>query len=140
MSESNEQIALFDLIRRLEGKYPLLKRVYHVPNGGMRHKATAGRLKAEGVRPGVLDINIDVPQRKVDGLKYSHGLRGDDCLTTVYHGLRIEMKFGKNKPTAEQKDWLEYYESAGYQTAVCYTSIEAWNVIVKYLGYGELKK
>ena len=135
MSESDEQIALFDLIRRLEGKYPLLKRVYHVPNGGMRHKATAGRLKAEGVRPGVLDINVDVPRWG--------DIVGEIDAYPVYElipGLRIEMKFGRNRPTAEQKDWLEYYKLAGYQTAVCYTSIEAWNVIVKYLGYDELVK
>ena len=31
---------------------------FHVPNGGQRHGAVAGKLKAQGVKPGVPDIFI----------------------------------------------------------------------------------
>lgn len=35
-----------------------------------------------------------------------------------YSGLAIELKWGKNKPTPEQKEKLAYLESQGWKTAV----------------------
>ena len=34
--------------------------VFHIPNGGSRHKAEAARLKAQGVKAGVPDLCIPV--------------------------------------------------------------------------------
>lgn len=53
-TESEEQIAL---VQWLEAQHPEVP-FFHVPNGGNRSKATAGRLKAEGVRAGVPDIYL----------------------------------------------------------------------------------
>ena len=65
-----------------------------MPNGGHRNKATAGKLKAEGVRAGVPDLMLLYPR---------HG----------YHGLVIELKVGHNVATREQNEWLTLVESGG---------------------------
>lgn len=62
MSESSHQIALFRWAAVAEATRPELALLYSVPNGGARHKATAGRLKAEGVRAGVPDVCLPVPR------------------------------------------------------------------------------
>ena len=87
-TESAEQIGLFRWAEFQAGAYPELHRLFHIPNGGHRHKATAGRLRAEGVKSGVPDICLPVP-------------RGP------YHGLYIEMKRMRGNDTSEtQDDWL----------------------------------
>ncbi len=56
VSESVEQINLFRWAVLHERAYPELILLHHIPNGGLRNKTTAKRLKAEGVKPGVPDI------------------------------------------------------------------------------------
>ena len=58
--EHQEQCALMDWARLSEKRYPELKWLFAVPNGGKRSKAVAGKLKASGVKPGVLDLNLPV--------------------------------------------------------------------------------
>lgn len=114
MSEEQEQIALMDMVRLHIPTYPMLEHLFHIPNGGRRGKREAGRMKQAGVKPGVSDLFLPYP-------------------TDTYHGLWIEMKFGKNKPTKEQKKWLEAMEEYGYAYAVCWGWEEAWGVIVAYI-------
>lgn len=114
MSESDEQIALFQWAAYSSGKYPELDLMYHIPNGGKRSITTAVRLKAEGTKAGVPDICLPVPNGG-------------------YHGLYIEMKSGKNKTTALQDKWLEALAFQGYETAVCYGWESAKDLIVEYL-------
>lgn len=45
-SEDNEQIALLRWAAMQSGKYPELKLLYHIPNGGRRSKSEAARFKA----------------------------------------------------------------------------------------------
>ena len=116
--EHNEQVALFEWAAY--DKRPELKMLFAVPNGGHRHKAVAGKLKAEGVKAGVEDVFLDVA-------------RGG------YHGLRIEMKAGKNKPTPEQKDWMARHNAEGYLAIVCYSWAEAREVIEGYLELSKAK-
>lgn len=87
--------------------------IYAIPNGGARDPRTGVGLKAEGVRKGIPDISVDVP---------SGG----------YHGLKIEMKAGKNKMTPEQKEYFERFQKHGYKTAVCYSFDEAIKVVEEY--------
>jgi len=82
-------------------------------NGGLRGKAEAARLKAEGVKAGVPDLCIPIA-------------RGG------YHGLFVEMKFGRNKPTDEQMKWLSTLERNGYMATVCWGAEEAIAVIEQY--------
>ncbi len=114
MSEHQEQAALFHWARTQEAEIPELQMLYAVPNGGHRHKAVAAKLKAEGVKPGVLDVNLDVA-------------RG------VYNGLRIEMKYGANQPSPNQREWMNRYYEQGFLPIVCWSWVDASTAILAYL-------
>lgn len=113
-NEDAMQIALFRLIDAAVAEYPEMAFVYHVPNGGYRSKATAGRLKAMGVRRGPCDVQLDVA-------------RGG------YHGLRIELKMPGNKPRAEQAAWLEQLRRENYLVRVHHAPDTAFQTIIDYL-------
>lgn len=99
--------------------YRELAYFYAVPNGGFRHKAVAGKMKAQGVRAGVLDFNLDVA-------------RGP------YHGLRIELKrrVGGTVSLA-QKAWIAELTHQGYLVVVCRGWEEARDRLVDYLNAEE---
>lgn len=97
MSEHDEQTALFQALAYL----PAAKWVFAIPNGGLRNMQVAIKLKAEGAKRGVWDIFVPVA-------------RGG------HHGLFIEMKFGKNKLTAEQTEFRQFVEEQGYCCKVFY--------------------
>lgn len=108
MSEHAEQCAFVEWLRW--NRIPH----YAIPNGGSRNKIEAARLKDEGVSPGVPDLCIPVP-------------RGGT------HGLYIEMKFGKNKTSTAQNEWIARLTSEGYACAVCYSADAAIKVTKEYL-------
>lgn len=84
-----------ELVRWFRQTWPDI-RILAIPNGGARSKATAGRLKAEGVSAGVPDLFIPA-------------LR-----------LWIEMKRTKGgSVSVEQNDWMIYLKSCGYECIVC---------------------
>ena len=118
--EHQEQVALIDWCKFHEGKYPELKMLYAVPNGGHRHVATAIKLKREGVRAGVPDLCLPVA-------------RGGS------HGLYVEMKCLPNKPTKEQAVWIENLREQGYMSIVCYDWITASEALKAYLGLGKAR-
>jgi hypothetical protein len=43
------------------------------------------------------------------------------------------MKVGRNRPTPDQRRWLEFLAGQGYRTAVCFSAAEAIEVITRYL-------
>jgi hypothetical protein len=91
-SEHFEQRELVCWFRR---KWPDV-RIFAIPNGGYRSRATAGRLKAEGVSSGVPDLCIPAWR------------------------LWVEMKRTKGGSVSpEQKDWIKYLEDVGYCVKVC---------------------
>lgn len=102
VSEDDLQISCFQWIELMRPAHPILEWVIHVPNGGKRPRGAAGKLKAMGVKPGVLDVLLPLPYNG-------------------WSGLAIEMKVGSNKTTEQQDDWLDVFEASGYYTAVCYT-------------------
>ena len=116
-SESLEQQAVITFCNYQKWRLPDADRIFHVANEGKRSKAEAVRLKAEGVRAGIPDLCLPVP------------LNG-------YHGMYIEMKRPdhKNKPTEDQKDWLDYFNRVGYKAVVCYGYVEAVTEIQRYYG------
>ena len=121
MSEHDEQVALFNWARLMsESRHPQLAMMFSIPNGGKRKSGWWE--KAEGLKAGVPDIFLAVP--------VSHWGNG---YQTQKHGLFIEMKFGKNKPTAGQKGWLSTLEMEGYDTVVCNSFEEAKQAIIDYL-------
>lgn len=126
MSEHDEQVGLFEILSRYEQKYPELKWVFAIPNGGKRHPATAAKMKAEGVRSGVWDVFV--PHYRNSSYINDHA-----C------GLFIEMKFGKNGLTDNQKAFREALEyDFGFAFAVCYSAEEAARAIGEYLEIEEL--
>jgi len=100
------------------GAHPELAHVFAIPNGGHRHKATAAKLKAEGVKAGVPDLFLPVA-------------RGG------YHGLFMETKIKPNKPTAKQVDWLDALQQLGYAAEVCYGYEGLVECVNWYLGLSE---
>lgn len=87
--------------------------IVHIPNEGKRSLSYAARMKRMGLRSGFPDLLVPLA-------------RGG------YHGLFIEMKYGKNKTTKEQKEWLERLSAEGYACAVCYNAAEAIKIIESY--------
>jgi hypothetical protein len=88
---------------------------YAVPNGGWRNKATAAKLKASGVKPGVPDLVIAEP-------------RGG------YHGLYIELKRVKGGAVSPaQKEWLSALSARGYKAVVRKGAKAAVKTIIEYL-------
>lgn len=115
MSEEAQQMALFNLLAIAEGRVPELRYAFHTPNGGVRNKATAARMRRMGARAGVPDILIPVR-------------RGP------YTGLSVEMKYGNNRPTLAQREWLSHLERQGW---LCYVEYD-WTIagarILAYFG------
>ena len=112
--EAAEQETLFTWASYQLGTFPELDMLYHVPNGGSRNKFEAAKLKRQGVKAGVPDIVLPVAR---DG----------------FHGLYIELKYGKNKPTEDQKKWIARLKEQGYKAITCYGWREAAGVIENYL-------
>ena len=82
--ETAEQIKLFTWAKTREDIVPELRLMYHVPNEGKRNAGGGQILKAAGLRAGVPDVCLPVAR-------------------FGFNALYIEMKYGKNKPTAAQK-------------------------------------
>ena len=89
--------------------------IYASPNGGYRNKVEAYNLKLQGVKSGVPDLFLSYPSKP-------------------FCGFYIEMKWGKNKTTENQNDWIKRLSAVGYKCSVCYSSDEAIGEIKKYLG------
>jgi VRR-NUC domain len=79
--------------------HPEARRAYAIPNGGQRNAVVAAKLKAEGVRKGVLDVHLPLA-------------RGGA------HGLYIEHKAGKNRLSEEQAEEVDRLVADGYTVAV----------------------
>lgn len=115
--EHHDQVTLFRWAEYQSKRLPELALMFAIPNGGKRSKATAAKLKAEGVKSGVPDLCLPVA-------------RGE------YHGLFIEMKAGRNKPTPPQVQWHMRLSQQGYRVAVCWGWEAAREVIEEYLTTG----
>ena len=98
-TEHEEQREVVKWFRRKYGPV----RIFAIPNGGFRSRATAARLKAEGVSPGVPDLFIP------------------------FHRLWVEMKRVKDgRLSTDQKDWQRYLTTeCGYHWMVCYGAEDA---------------
>lgn len=114
-TEDEEQIALFQWADWLSGRYPELKLLLHIPNGGKRGKAEAGRFKAMGVKPGVPDILLPISRGKS-------------------HGLWIELKrVHKGRISSSQREWLHALRLQGYAAYVCNGWEHASKTIINYI-------
>lgn len=112
--EDTEQMSVIDWANWNTRRFPELKLLFHIPNGGKRDVKEASRFKAMGVKAGVPDLCLPV------------AMNG-------YAGLYIEMKYGKNTTTAKQKEWIQALKDQGYKVEVCYSGVEAAQELENYL-------
>lgn len=113
-SEDTEQIHVCNWAAWNENRYPELKWLHHIPNGGSRNRAEAVKLKQMGVKSGVSDLCLPYPKG-------------------IYCGLYIEMKYDKGRHQPSQKEFLTDMAAAGHYVATCYTARDAVEVLEKYL-------
>ncbi len=113
-SELNHQILLFNWANTHLAQYPELFLLNASLNGVRLAMREALKAKASGMKKGYPDIFLPVARN-------------------TYHGLFIEMKIGKNKPTIQQLQWHEKLIAQGYLVHVCYGFEEAKQVIINYL-------
>lgn len=124
MSEATEQMALFEFLATMEGRYELLSRVFHVPNGEKREKATAARLKAMGVKRGVWDVWAPFHNR-VEIAGYRPGF---------FVGCVIEMKSETGPMTQEQLEWRHFLTKEGWYCAIFRDWRDAAKLILRWVG------
>lgn len=122
-SEHAEQVALFDWIEvaqwgASDEHRAALALAHGIPNGGKRNPATAGRLKAEGVRAGVPDVCL--PCRSADG---------------AYIGLYIELKRQRGGTVSPvQECWHAALRAAGHRVVVARGWMAAAEAVADHLG------
>lgn len=113
--EGMEQAALMkELTLRLPKVAAL---IYHVPNGGQRHKLVAIKLKEQGVKAGVPDLVLPMA-------------RGG------YFGLYLEFKATAPNDaavSASQHAWIRQLNEQGYLAIVCRGHFDAMEQIRAYL-------
>jgi hypothetical protein len=91
VTEQKLQVAIVKLLHVLENQGRL--RFFHVPNGGSRHVVEAVNLKKQGVRKGVPDLVIVLPNGRT---------------------LFWELKSPKGDIRREQRDWAQYLTDSGF--------------------------
>ena len=96
-------------------KWPELAMLYHVPNEGKRTGRQGQTLHDAGLKRGVPDLCLPVA-------------RGG------YHGLYIEMKTEKGRPSDPQKWWIEHLKLQGYYATVCHGYSHAILTLEWYMG------
>jgi hypothetical protein len=119
--EHEEQAAVVQWAQENEGRWPELRLLFAVPNGGYRDPITAKLLAESGVKAGVPDMLLPCARRDEDG--------------SVLHGLWIELKRRdhSNHPSPEQGVWLSALRREGYRAVVCYGAPEAIDALCTYL-------
>lgn len=96
-----------------------LKLLHAIPNGGLRSKTEAARMKAAGVRAGVPDVCLPVARK--------------GC-----HGLYIELKRRQGgRISPEQMSWMYDLTAQGYRCMVCKGWEEAAREIAEYMDLPE---
>lgn len=126
-AEHHEQVALINKVRELEPAYPELELLFAVPNGGHRNISVAKKMKAEGVRAGVLDLFLPVARWPHPG-----------CAIEMKAEYRYVDPDGQARTrrgsTSDAQDWwIEKLRAQGWRVEVCYSAGAAMEVLLGYL-------
>lgn len=105
-SEREEQIGF---VNWFESKFSGV-RIFHIPNGGHRSMIVAKSLKAEGVKPGVPDLQVPAWRLWIEMKRVTGGRLSED-----------------------QKDWIAYLESIGDSVIVAKGAREASRQVLEWL-------
>lgn len=97
-SESQFQAAVVSWFDALILEDPVF--LFHCPNGAKRDRVTAAILQSMGVRPGVADLGIMLPESRIAWL---------------------ELKIGDGKPSQVQKDFAKVCKRLAHPYAVART-------------------
>lgn len=116
MTEEWHQQSLFAFLTAISDRIPDVQWAFHPPNGGKRPIRTAIHMKRSGVKRGIPDVLLPITRYP-------------------YNGLCIELKVGKNAPTAEQILWLNHLEHQGWLAYIEYEWTDAASRIISYLGH-----
>ena len=112
-SEDTEQINVISWASWQMQKYPELKWLHHIPNGGSRNRAEAIKLKQMGVKSGVSDLCLPYPKG-------------------IYCGLYIEMKYDKGRHQPSQNNTtLTKYMAAYTKKIMSQTLQDCQNTFAK---------
>jgi hypothetical protein len=119
--EDSQQMALFCWLAINSTHTPELLYAFAVPNGGLRDKITAARLKATGAKRGVPDI-VQPTIRLVD--------------SKWWPGMFVELKKVKGGDTRnpDQLRWAEYLKGQGYAHFLCKGYYAAREPFMWYFG------
>jgi hypothetical protein len=121
-TEHAEQRALMQWAAANSARHPELRLLFAVPNGGARSRATAGRLKAEGVKPGVPDLCLPVARGK-------------------YHSLWLELKRTKGgRVSPDQHWWHDQLTAQGHLVVTVKGCTEAVAALLPYLDQSPTKR
>jgi hypothetical protein len=114
LTEREQQQRVMKWAQEHEAELPELKLLYHVPNERKCTPQQGKQLKLMGVRAGVPDLFLPVAR-------------------AGFHGLYIEMKTQGGKVSENQRYWIENLTVQGYDCHVCYSWIDAVEVLQAYL-------
>lgn len=113
MNEAKLQRNLIATFRKAFPQYALM--FFAIENKRKTQTPIQGAiLKSQGVTSGVADLCLALP-------------------TCQYGALYIELKYGKNKQSENQKNWQAECEANGNKYIICYTLNEAFEHIVPYI-------
>ena len=115
-SEHQIQESFIQLVCLHKHRYPALRLGFAVPNGELRNKAIAAKLKAEGVVPGPPDWMLPVP-------------------TVEYIGYAIEFKRPGQKPSAAQSRFHHLLKACYWRVEIHTDAGAAWLATKNYLGH-----
>lgn len=114
-TEHQAQCTLFAWADLMKSRYPELGLMYANPNGGYRPKKTGADLKKSGTKSGIPDVTLPVPRRG-------------------FHGMYLELKVGRNRPSETQEAWFDALTRQGYRVEVAWGSEAAIQAVCDYLG------
>lgn len=108
----NESKLQSECVKWFRYQFPMYL-IFSIPNEGRTSPQAGARMKAAGCLSGIPDLMIAVP-------------------SVNYHGLFVEMKFGKGKLTDNQKETQKKL-SEYYKVITCYSFDEFQSGVTDYL-------
>lgn len=104
MNEHQIQVAMCQYLDLIKIPY------FAIPNGSLRNIIVAKKLKAEGVKAGVADLFLMLPNK-------------------IFHGLFIEVKTPVGRQQPSQKD----FEKIAFDSGYCYEVVRSLDDLINCL-------
>ena len=118
--ETAIQATVIDWAKGYGSKLDGIDMLHSIPNGAVlgnpayNRFALIGKLKAEGLKPGVLDLFLA-------------------CARHGFHGFYLEAKTPDGELSGDQESWIIRAQEEGYKTAVFDNPQHAIDLITEYL-------